>query len=939
MKRVLPILFILLVSIASLAQTPVAPASGDGSFGNPYTIASLDNLYWIAAHYTRWQEHYIQTANIDASSTSSWFGGAGWPMIGSNAYPFEGSYNGQGFTINGITINSSVGWVGFFGVMLQANINNVHLTNVSISSTATNNGAGGLAGSAGSCNISRCSTTGTINSTRMAGGLIGVFYIYTNGSTGNLTFCNSSATVTSTGTSSGYGPVGGLVAEIYNSSENDYTSLNISDCWSSGNAQGYFYVGGFTGQCTNAKIEKCFSTGNVQSVNYGGGFIGRADDFTMIRNCYSYGNVTRTSGYNQFFAGFMAYNQQSHVSFCYSTGSVTYAGATNPTSKGFLGGSNNVIMMVANFYDTQTSGQSGSAYQLWYEGKTSAQMKTLSTYTNLGWDFVAESINGNNDIWDMDISGSVNGGYPFFDNQQTTYTWTGQEGTTWNSSDNWSGGLAGPNANKDIIIPVVANFPVVTAAATDPATCLSLTIAEGAGVTLAPNGALTVEGPLTNGGELIIQSNTDGTGSLLHDANEVSGTVQLSVSGGSIGKSVAYKYHLLSIPLKDNIAAGDAFTGTYIWGFVPNVAASEAWSSISDVAAEIDVRKGYLSFNDNSNYTYSFEGALMNGTFTSNIANTTTGNYNLIPNPYPSAIDWDAVDLTGSNLEASIWFFDSQSGNYTAYNGGDPAGGNIIPVGQAVFVKASGDNPVLQFDNSVRLHNDKAYYKQQEITGAHKLLVKATAGNLSDEAYIRFREDASNAFEGHNDASKLKGFGSAPQLYTFSTDGHALSINTLALSDEAVAIPMGFEMSEANEACLQFDLIDSFDPELEIHLEDQLTNTVINLRHQNNYCFTHQTENSADRFILHFGTFAGLVSRMEVPAIRCWVNGDQLYFDLPDEESHQATVEVIGLLGNLLSHQLIKIGSPSSIQWNQKRVFLLRISTPKHQYSQKFMIF
>lgn len=938
MKRSLIIITIFLVSLGCYAQSAEAPGSGDGSLANPYTIASLENLYWIAAHYTRWQSHYIQTANIDASSTSTWFGGAGWPMIGSNAYPFSGSFNGQGYTIDGITINSSVGWVGFFGVTIQSSIENVHLTNINVASTASNNGAGGLAGSAASCNISNCSTTGTITSTRLAGGLIGALYNSLIGSNSSITNCFSTANMLSSGTSSGYGPVGGLIGSIDNSEDFDYTDIIISDCWSSGNTQGYSYVGGFTGQCTNAKIEKCFSSGNVQGVNYGGGFVGRTDYYTMIKNCYSHGNVTRTSGYNQLFAGFMGYNQQSHISFCYSTGSVTYAGATNPTSKGFLGGSNNVIMMVANFYDTQTSGQSGSSYQLWYEGKTTEQMKTLSTYLNVGWDFVAESTHGTEDIWDIDLSGSVNGGYPFFDNQQTTYTWTGQEGTTWNSSNNWSGGLAGPQANKDIVIPAVANLPVVTATASAPAVCASLTIAEGAGLTLAAGGALTVVDQLTNQGELIIQSDGDGTGSLLHDANEVTGTIQLNVSGGPLGKSVDYQYHLLSIPLKDNILAGDVFTGTYLWKFLPNLGVTEAWTSITDVSESLDVRNGYLSYTSDTDHTFSFGGTLMNGTFTSNIATTTTGNYNLIPNPYPSAMDWDVVDLTGSNLEASIWFFDSQSGNYTAYNGGDPVGGNIIPVGQSVFVKASGNNPVLQFDNSVRLHDDMAFYKQQNLHGTNKLLVKVTIANLRDEAYIRFRAGATSAFHSHDDATKLRGFGGAPQLYTLSTDGEELSINTMNLSGEAVSVPMAFEMSEAGDACLQFDLLDTFDPELELHLQDHFTNIVINLRHQSSYCFQHETDNNANRFLLHFGAFAGLNENTNTMQMRCWHDGDRIFIDVPCETGQPAKVEILTLSGSLVQSYKITLDAPSMIPCLQKGALLLRMITQKQQYIQKIII-
>jgi hypothetical protein len=68
MKRLtsccLPVIALVLLSVArAVAQTATAPAAGDGSSGNPYQIASLENLYWIAVDASRWNKHYIQTAN------------------------------------------------------------------------------------------------------------------------------------------------------------------------------------------------------------------------------------------------------------------------------------------------------------------------------------------------------------------------------------------------------------------------------------------------------------------------------------------------------------------------------------------------------------------------------------------------------------------------------------------------------------------------------------------------------------------------------------------------------------------------------------------------------------------------------------------------------------------------------------------------------------
>jgi hypothetical protein len=49
-----------------------------------------------------------------------------------------------------------------------------------------------------------------------------------------------------------------------------------------------------------------------------------------------------------------------------------------------------------SFWDVNSSGQEVSDGGT---GKTTAEMQTMSTFTDAGWDFVGEVINGPNDIW------------------------------------------------------------------------------------------------------------------------------------------------------------------------------------------------------------------------------------------------------------------------------------------------------------------------------------------------------------------------------------------------------------------------------------------------------------------------------------------------------------------------------------------------------------
>jgi len=58
--------------------------------------------------------------------------------------------------------------------------------------------------------------------------------------------------------------------------------------------------------------------------------------------------------------------------------------------------------VISSFWDKVTS---GCEYSDGGIGKTTAQMQTMSTFTNAGWDFVDETANGTLDNWRMCLDG------------------------------------------------------------------------------------------------------------------------------------------------------------------------------------------------------------------------------------------------------------------------------------------------------------------------------------------------------------------------------------------------------------------------------------------------------------------------------------------------------------------------------------------------------
>ncbi len=181
----------------------------------------------------------------------------------------------------------------------------------------------------------------------------------------------------------------------------------ISRCSSSGNINATEYdVGGLIGlSSTTTTISECYSTANISASLYrAGGLIGNMSGSSIVKNCYSTGNVISANRIGGLISDVSA-NSSSVIVIenCYSTGSVPTAGMYYGGVFSELSTSDNAIIKIKNcFWDTETSGQATSPAGT---GLTTAEMQTLNTYMFSGWDFVDETGNGTNDIWD-DVTGS-----------------------------------------------------------------------------------------------------------------------------------------------------------------------------------------------------------------------------------------------------------------------------------------------------------------------------------------------------------------------------------------------------------------------------------------------------------------------------------------------------------------------------------------------------
>ncbi len=481
-----------------------------------------------------------------------------------------------------------------------------------------------------------------------------------------------------------------------------------------------------------------------------------------------------------------------------------------------------------------------------------------------------------------------------------TFTWTGTSGNDWNTVTNWSSNTV-PDASANVTIPgTAANQPVVLSGGS--ADCFDLTVNADASLTVQSGGSLMTNGSVS--GNISIQRTVEGSSNL-----------------------DAYKYHLASVPLAtSNNSLSGLFSGSYLYEYLPT---SNIWSGMGNSSAtELDETVGYMIYYPGISTTYSFTGAPNTGTFTPSVTyhgHADGLNFALVPNPYPSNIDWNAASgWTKTNIGTSIWIYNN--GNYGVWNGsgGTFNASRYIAVGQAFFVQTTNTSPSLIMDNGVRTHSGATFLKNTELV-AQQLRVNAVANGMADELLVGFGETNTNDYSPYEDAVKFYGADDAPQIYTMAGE-NKVTINALGNLSDDTMVPMNFETQFAGVVNLSFANMESFDPTLNICLKDELTNQTINLRNQPVYTFIHNPGNDASRFKLVFGGTIGI----EEPASfsgNLWISGNTVYINAPSLAGQTGLLEVYNASCQKLLSKTIVLSKLSTLQINCKGFVVAKLTT------------
>lgn len=256
------------VEIRGNTAVSVTSDSATLTVADNYFIRTYNDLREIALSIQNGQTalsryDYVLANDIAVPSGENWD-----VPIGSQSVPFSGSFDGQGHTISGLRSNTSdLSNVGLFGVLKNATVCNLHLTDVDF--YASRAYVGGICGKAQNSTISGCTVSGTINGSSGMGGGYGLGGICGYAESGTvIDNCRSECTMEGQ-----IGAIGGIVG---------YNYSTVTDCATSGSVK------------IHCPVDEDYTTMNA----YGGGIVGYNGG--SVQNCYSTISPSASSNYGGF---------------------------------------------------------------------------------------------------------------------------------------------------------------------------------------------------------------------------------------------------------------------------------------------------------------------------------------------------------------------------------------------------------------------------------------------------------------------------------------------------------------------------------------------------------------------------------------------------------------------------------------------------------------
>lgn len=460
----------------------------------------------------------------------------------------------------------------------------------------------------------------------------------------------------------------------------------------------------------------------------------------------------------------------------------------------------------------------------------------------------------------------------------TASIWTGLQNTDSEDCRNFETGVK-PNATTDLIIPAWNDVNEISL--TQHLTCKNLKVGNGRTLTIPVGKTLTIEADIEVNGTIVIESDNTGNGNLINKGN-ITGTGSIIVKRYIDG----YKYHYIAAP--NNVAdIATLFTSENTFKILEfdeaydEVDAEDWVNAWKDATNTMQAGKGY-ALASKINRTLSFTHTATNtGNISISVSNTNQGEnsdgYNLVGNPYPSAIDALAfVNHNNAEIDGTIYFWEDadedgifETTDYAMWNTlggvqGSPTGktpnGYIAPA-QAFFVHRSLTSPAsgnISFNNSMRTTDpDMLFFKIRKSPIPYPgIRISASSLNSYNQLLIGFHPNATDTFDTAFDGLRFKAQNKAI-FYAMQEDKGKYGIMGLPQSKLNLTnfeIPLGYYAPEGNLYTLQLDTTYSLNADYNIYVYDADKKHYSNLSKDKSYTFYTNSGNFETRFKLVLST-------------------------------------------------------------------------------------
>ena len=454
----------------------------------------------------------------------------------------------------------------------------------------------------------------------------------------------------------------------------------------------------------------------------------------------------------------------------------------------------------------------------------------------------------------------------------------------WNNAYSWTTGI--PGVNDDVIINSNINVDASSI-------CNKLSISKKGNLTIGSGNNLNLVDTLTIecGGSLIDYNNQTINADVKRDF------ASANWQNGSDG------WHIVSSPVTNQTINGNWTSGSY--DFYSFDEPSNQWLNQKTIANNITnfvVGKAYLaSYATDTNKQ--FNGILNNNDVLVNLTYTASGGkgYNLLGNPYPSAIKWNnnGVNWNLTNVEsiAKIWNECNQTYSLVFND-------SIIPSNQGFFVKANAPVSGFIIPKAARINHSHCYFKSK----ASKMLSFNVSNFQNDcklTSYIVFDALATPAYDLTLESTELQGSSIAPRFYSVLSSGEKLSVNALPIVTTNSVVNMGFVAGVNGIYSIKLDN-DNITDFYSIVLKDMKTDSTQNLLIKPVFNFMANTLDNPDRFKLYLNVTntAGINSDNDIENnIKVVINDKTIVVNSKDNIKEAEVYNIIGQ--KIFSNKLI----------------------------------